>query len=129
MTRPPIPRDAGEVSAQWMQQALTAGGASDLPPVKKIVLEEIGVGVGLMGALLRCHLSYDEPKARDAADLGGPAAEWNRAAPETVIVKLPSPHAKNRRLCKRLGLHKGEYGLLPAGRARGPGAVAGSVLR
>ena len=109
MTRPPIPRDAGEVSAQWMQQALTAGGASDFPPVKEIVLEEIGASVGLLGALIRCHLSYDEPKAPDAADLGGPAAEWNRAAPETVIVKLPSPHAKNRRLCKRLGLHKGEY--------------------
>ena len=27
MTRPPIPRGAGDVSAQWMQQALTAGGA------------------------------------------------------------------------------------------------------
>ena len=109
MTRPPIPKHAGEVSAQWMQQALTAGGASDLPPVKEIVLEEIGAGVGFMGAILRCHLSYDEPKARDAADLARPAAEQNPAAPETVIVKLPSPHAKNRRLSKHLGLHKGEY--------------------
>ena len=82
------------MSAQWMQQALTAGGASDLPPVKEIVLEEIGAGVGFMGAILRCHLGYDEPSP---------------AAPETVIVKLPSPHAKNRRLSKRLTLHKREY--------------------
>ena len=103
MTRPSIPKHAGEVSAEWMQQALTAGGASDLPPVKEIVLEEIGAGIGFMGAILRCHLSYDEPKARDAADPGRPAAERNPAAPETVIVKLPSPHAKNRRLSKRFG--------------------------
>ena len=100
-----------------MQQALTAGGASDLPPVKEIVLEEIGAGVGFMGAILRCHLGYDEPS---------PAAPVET---NYVIVKLPSPHAKNRRLSKRLTLHKREYDLLQAGRAPGPGAVAGSALR
>lgn len=129
MTRPPIPRDAEEVTAQWMQQALTAGGASDLPPVKEIVLEEIGVGVGFLGALIRCHLSYDEPKAPDAADPVGPAAEWNSAAPETVIVKLPSPHAKNRRLSKRLSLHKREYDfyrlVAPVARVRSPALLYG----
>ncbi len=100
MNRPPIPREAEEVTAQWMQQALTAGGAPDLPPVQEIACEEIGSGVGFMGTILRCQLRYDGPKT---------PAERNCCAPETVIVKLPSPLAKNRRLGKRLGLHKREY--------------------
>ena len=100
MTRPPIPRGPEEVTAQWMQQALTAGGASDLPPVKEIAWEEIGSGVGFLGTILRCRLRYDEPKA--------PAGQ-NRCAPATVIVKLPSPLAKNRRLGRRLGLHRRGY--------------------
>ena len=95
MTRPPIPQNAGEVTAQWMQQALTAGGASDLPPIKEIGLKEIGgAGVGIMGALMRCHLTYHGPQP---------------AAPETVILKLPSEQPKNLRMSKRLGLHKREY--------------------
>ena len=100
MNRPPIPRDAEEVTVQWMQQALTAGGASDLPPIRECSCEEIGSGVGFMGTILRCRLRYDLP---------GTLAEQNCCAPETVIVKLPSPLAKNRRLGKRLGLHKRGY--------------------
>lgn len=120
MTRPPIPRDAGEIRAQWMQQALTAGGASDLPPIREIVLEEIGGSVGFLGAILRCHLSYDEPTA---------TAGQNRAAPETVIVKLPSPQAKNRRLSRCLELHKREYGFYsraaPVAPVRSPALLYG----
>ena len=100
MTRPPIPRGPEEVTAEWMQQALTAGGASDLPPVKEIAWEDIGGGVGFMGTILRCQLRYDEPKR---------PAEQKRWAPATVIVKLPSPLAKNRRLGRRLGLHRRGY--------------------
>ena len=94
MSRPPIPRGAGEVTARWIHEALTAGGASDLPPVKESVLKEIGADTGFMGTILRCHLRYDEP---------------NLTAPETIIVKLPSALAENRRLGKRLGLHKQAY--------------------
>ena len=95
MTRPPIPQNASEVTAQWMQKALVAGGASDLPPIKEIVLKEIDDGgVGIMGALMRCHLIY---------------REHNPAAAETVILKLPSGRPKNLRMSKRLGLHKREY--------------------
>ncbi len=100
MTRPPIPIDPEDVTARWMQQALAAGGASDLPPVKAIAWEEIGTGVGFMGTILRCQLRYAEPRT---------PAERNGSAPATVIVKLPSPLAANRRLSKRLGLHKRGY--------------------
>ncbi len=99
MSRPPIPRDPEEVTAQWMQQALTAGGRPDLSPVSEIAREEIGSGAGFMGTIVRCRLWYDEAKA---------PGEQNRCAPATVIVKLPSPLAKNRRLGKRLGLHRRE---------------------
>ena len=110
MTRPPIPQNAGEVTAQWMQQALTAGGASDLPPIREVVLKEIGdAGVGIMGALMRCHLTYHGPQPPEAPDPRRPAAAQKPAAPETVILKLPSAQPKNLRMSKRLGLHKREY--------------------
>ncbi len=100
MNRPPVPRGPEEITAQWMQQALTAGGRSDLPPVLEIAREEIGSGAGFMGAILRCRLRYDEAKT---------PAERSPCAPATVIVKLPSPLARNRRLGKRLGLYEREY--------------------
>ncbi len=100
MSRPPIPRHAGDVTAQWIQEALTAGGGSALPHVREVVLEEIGASVGFMGTILRCHLRYEEARA--------PSGQ-SSTAPETMIVKLPSPHAKNRRLGRWLSLHKREY--------------------
>ena len=100
MTRPPIPSEPEEVTAQWMQQALTAGGAPDLPPVREIAWEEIGSGVGFLGTILRCQIMYDAPKTSTGR---------KTFAPETVIVKLPSPLAKNRRLGRRLGLHRQGY--------------------
>ena len=120
MNRPPIPRGPEEVTAQWMQQALTAGGASDLPPVKEIAWEDIGSGVGFMGTIVRCRLRYDEVTA---------TGEQNPCAPATVIVKLPSPLAKNRRLGKRLGLHRQEcdfYRLIaPQAPVRSPALLYG----
>ena len=100
MTRPPIPREPEEVTAEWMQQALTAGGATDLPPVREIAWEEIGSGVSFLGTILRCQLRYDELKR---------PAEQKTFAPKTVIVKLPSRLAKNRRLGRRLGLNRRGY--------------------
>ena len=114
MSRPPIPRDAEEVTVQWIQQALTAGGASDLPPVKESALEEIGAESGFMSTILRCHLRYDER---------------HPAAPETVIVKLPSSLAENRQLGRRLGLHKREHDfyrfVAPSAPARSPALLYG----
>ena len=47
-----------------------------------------------MGQVMRCHLDYPEP---------------DDAAPSSIIVKLPSVNAKNRRLGKRLALYRREY--------------------
>ena len=106
MTKPPIPRNTSEVTPQWMQQALTAGGATGLPPIKRVVLEEIGgAGIGLMGAILRCRLSYHAQSP---------------AAPESVILKLPGANARNLRISKRLQLYKREYDYYTLAAPRSP---------
>ena len=94
MTRPPIPRSADDVTAQWMQQALGAGRASELSPIKEIILEEIDARAGVMGTVLRCHLTREEPPP---------------GIPATVIVKLPGTNAGNLRMSRRLQMFRREY--------------------
>ena len=94
MIKPPLPESESDITAAWLQQALTAGSASDLPIVREVVVENIGAGVGLLGEILRCHLTYHDNPA---------------AMPETLIVKLPSAHPQNLRMCKTLSLHAREY--------------------
>ena len=91
---PAIPENRNAITAEWLRQALTAGGASGLPPIEDVVVEDIGAGVGILAEILRCHLTY-----RDDA----------RASPETVIVKLPSTHRKTLRMGKWQRLYKREY--------------------
>ena len=87
-----IPGTEGELTADWLARALADGGASDLPEIQNVVVEEIGSGVGLVGKILRCHLTYGAA--------GGP---------ETVIVKLPSSHPETIRIAIGLGLYRREY--------------------
>lgn len=94
MTRPPIPRSADDVTAQWMQQALGAGRASELAPIKAITLEEIDARAGVMGTVLRCHITCAEPSP---------------GIPDTVIVKLPGTNADNLRISRRLQMFRREY--------------------
>jgi len=99
--RPTIPGSANAVTADWMQHAMAAGGAHDVPPIKDLTIEPIGTGLGLLADLLRCHLKYHE-RAGQTSEAVGPKA------PATVIVKLPSSEAKSRRLCKQFELYKRE---------------------
>lgn len=92
--RPAIPQNKNAITVAWMQQALAAGGAVEVPTIADIAVEDIGAGFGLMGEILRCHLTY---------------AERSASSPDTVIVKLPSSHEKTLRLSKRLQLYKREY--------------------
>ena len=89
-----IPANASEITPEWMQQALTAGGNANLPGIRDVALRNIGAGVGMMGEILRCQLSYDSEAI---------------GAPDSVVVKLPSPQAKIQRLSRRLSLYKREY--------------------
>ena len=89
---PPIPEDGGSLDLDWVRQALAAGAR--LAPPAGIRVEEVGVGAGVMGQVMRCHLDY---------------AEANESVPASIIVKLPSVNAKNRRLGRRLALYRREY--------------------
>ena len=91
---PVIPENENDLTAYWIQQAMTAGGRADFPAIQDAVVEEIGGGVGLVGKILRCHLAYS------CDNIGGP---------KTVIVKLPSPHEQTFRTAVRLRLYQREY--------------------
>ena len=94
MGKPPIPDGPTSITASWLKQALSAGVASDLPALKEVDVEVVGTGVGLMGEVLRCRLTYQD----DAP-----------SAPDSVIVKLPSRHPKNLKMSKLLQLYKREH--------------------
>ena len=77
-----------------MQQALTYDGRTAFPVIAGVAVENIGAGVGLVGTILRCHLSYEG----DAADM-----------PRSVIVKLHSSHPETVQIARRLRLYAREY--------------------
>lgn len=92
--QPAIPESETDITAHWIQQAMAAGGRPGFPAVASVAVENIGVGVGMVGKILRCQLAY-----RDDAP-GGPAS---------VIVKLPSSHPETLQAAKRLRLYRREY--------------------
>ena len=94
MTDPGIPASSRTITADWMRRALVADGATEIPALSAIAVEDIGTGVGLMGDVLRCRLTWAEPSA---------------GAPAKVIVKLPSSVPKNLRMSKQQSLYKREY--------------------
>ena len=93
MDKPAIPDSVADVTVDWMQRALAAGGG-DFPAIERMETEAIGEGIGLMGALLRCHLTYFQEDA---------------AAPRSVIVKLASPIPKTHRTGRLLKVYQREY--------------------
>lgn len=93
MDKPAIPESVADVTVDWMQRALAAGG-NRVPTIAGMEAERIGEGIGMMGALLRCHLNYSEE------DL---------SAPRSVIVKLPSPIPKSHRTGRMLKVYQREY--------------------
>ena len=101
-----IPDSGDAITAGWMQQALAAEGASDIPPIEAVDVEPIGTGLGLLSNILRCRLTY-----RDSGGQASPAAgaAVRPRGPGTVIVKLPGLEPESRRLSKRFALYKREY--------------------
>ena len=93
-SRPALCDDPAAIDADWMQRALAAGGASDSPAIRDVVVEDLGSATNAFGRLLRCHLITD----------GGFAA-----APATVIVKLPTADRRAFRFAKWLSMHEREY--------------------
>ena len=93
MPGPGIPDTTEGLAAEWLHEALVAGGRADCPPVRELKCEAIGEGVGLMAEILRCELTF---AAHD-----GPS--------ESVIVKLASDRPRNRRLGRRWRLYRREF--------------------
>ena len=80
----PMPRNAAEITTDWLGNALGARVAAiDVTP--------IGVGVGLMGALCRLSVTY-------AAGSG----------PATLIAKFPAEGDSSRMVAELLGMYRKE---------------------
>ena len=92
-SRPALCADPAAIDADWMQRALAAGGASDFPAIRDVVVDDLGSTTNAFGRLLRCHLTTD----------GGLAA-----TPATVIVKLPTADRTAFRFAKWLSMHERE---------------------
>ena len=83
-----------DITAEWMQEALGAGGKFDSPRIEAIEVETMESVTNALGSLVRCHLTVCD----DSSPL-----------PATVIVKLPTTNPNFMRLAKWLLLHKREY--------------------
>ena len=94
MKRIPLPAHTDEITAEWMQQALAAGGACDVPEIDRLEVEKLSEVTNALGNLSRCRLI-----ARD-----GGAAD-----PASVIVKIPTSNAIAFRLARWMSLHRREY--------------------
>lgn len=90
MARVPIPADRGALTADWLASALDANAIGCR--LQEVAVEPLGGGE--MAEVARCRLRWD-----------GPA---EAAAPESVIVKLPSPDLKVRRMAKKRAFYKRE---------------------
>ena len=90
---PAVPACAEQLTADWLQSALAAGGVVDVPPVESIEVSRVGAGVGHVGESVRCHLTYREHAS---------------GAPETVFVKLHSSHPSTGKLARRVRLYRRE---------------------
>ena len=91
---PPLPEGRESITAEWMTQALRPDGENEPMALTCLAIEEIGSGVGLMGTILRCHLTY---------------AHAPEGRPDSVIVKMASGRHRNLSMARRLGLYKREY--------------------
>ena len=92
--RIPLIRDAGEITAEWMRQALLAGGASAAPDISAVEVRKLSEVTNALGNLYRCHLTLRDGQAAD---------------PASVIVKLPSSDAMAFRFSRWLSLHRREH--------------------
>ena len=113
-TRPALCEGADEITADWMQQVLAAGGAAGSPTISDVVVEDLGSATNAFGRLLRCRLTT----------AGGSAA-----APASVIVKLPTADPTAFRFARWLSMHERECRfyrrLAPQARIRTPALLYG----
>ena len=89
-----IPQMAGEITPEWLTQALRAGGSLGTARVSSVHIDALSEGVGFVGQVLRITPAYD-----------GPAV----GAPATLIAKMPSPDPGAREIAALYGLYEREF--------------------
>ena len=102
-----IPPDGSAITLEWVRSVLASGGHHLPQGLRGVHIEEIGVGAGILGQVMRCHLQWDNDQG--GRDRQPTSRDGDLASPQTLIVKLPSANAKNRRMSKRLALYRREY--------------------
>ena len=90
----PIPKRAEDITASWMTAALKLGGNAAIGTVREVRVSRIGLGIGLIGGLYRCHLSYESEIS---------------TGPESVVIKMQSPDRKSAKVGKRFSLYRKEH--------------------
>jgi len=93
MTELVLPDRIDDVTAQWLTGALRKGGVIADAVVREARTTVIGDGIGFMGVLARIELTYDPPQPE---------------APQSMIVKMPTPEKKNRGLGELAGIYEKE---------------------
>ncbi|MFQ5696777.1 MAG: phosphotransferase [Myxococcota bacterium] len=89
----PIPSQVEHLTPEWVTSALRAGGFLDTARVARIEREILGQGEGFIGTIVRLRITLDRPE---------------RAAPKTLIAKLPISIAQNRTLGEMGGTYERE---------------------
>ena len=110
----PLISDADEITAEWMRQALAAGGTYAAPEIAALEVRKLSDVTNALGNLYRCRLTMGDGQAAD---------------PASVIVKLPSSDAMAFRFSRWLSLHRREYvfyrDIAPHGYVRAPSLFYG----
>ena len=94
MKRLALPKYGDEITAQWMQRALTAGGASGFRAIEDVKVEKMSSVTSALGALFRCHLSTEGDTP---------------ANPASVVAKFPTTNPVTARLVSLLSAYRREY--------------------
>ena len=93
MTMLPIPVCAEDLTASWFESALREGGSGEVGNVTNVDINPVGVGIGLVGTLFRCTLTY---------------ASEDQTGPSNVVVKIRSADPKNIGVAKMFLLYQKE---------------------
>ena len=107
--RIPLISESGEITVEWMRQALAAGQSTAAKDVASIRVEQLSDVTNALGNLYRCRLIAGDGRAAD---------------PASVIVKLPGSDPMAFRFSRWLSLHRREHvfyrDIAPHGYVRAP---------
>lgn len=93
MTYVAIPKSIDDLTKSWLQSALSHSTNESIGQIERLDIETIGTGVGLIGCLYRCNLTYESDQ---------------NAGPASVVVKIRSDVPESRKVAKTFQLYEKE---------------------